>query len=181
MTSRSINGEVVVGMNHARETSERFHSIGLVDAPSPPGLAAIVTLVALTSQVPVSVVSIVQEDRDRQFFAAGYGLDTSWPESRQTGLSHSICKHVARTGVPVVIANVGESALVRDNRAVAALGAVAYLGVPIHWIDGTTIGALCIIDKVPRAWTDMDRVRLEAFAQWIDEHIRIMASGPPAN
>jgi len=127
----------------------------------------------------MSVVSIVQEDRDRQFFAAGYGLDTSWPACRQTGLSHSICRHVTRTGVPVVIANVAESALVRDNRGVVALGAVAYLGVPIHWIDGMTIGALCIIDTVPRPWTDTDRVRLEAFARWIDEQIRTMASGLP--
>lgn len=179
MTRRLINGKVVLGVNRAPETSERFRNIGLVDAPSPPALAAIVTLVALTSHVPVSVVSIVQEDRDRQFFAAGYGLGSSWPACRQTGLSHSICKHVARTGVPVVIANVRESALVADDRAVADLGVVAYLGVPIHWIDGTTIGALCIIDTVPRPWTDMDRVRLEGFAQWVDEQIGIMASGLP--
>jgi len=179
VTSQSINGKVAPGMNQARDTSDFFYRTGLVDAPSPPGLAAIVTLVALTSQVPVSVVSIVQEDRERQFFAASYGLHTSWPASRQTGLSQSICKHVARTGVPVVIPNVRESALVRDNPAVAEFGVVACLGVPIHWINGTTLGALCIIDSVPRPWTDIDRVRLEAFARWIDEQIRIMASGLP--
>ncbi len=181
MTRRSSNGKIVFRVNHAPVTSDRFRSIGLVDAPSPPALAAIVTLVALTSQVPASVVSIVQNDQDRQCVAAGYGLDNAWPACRQTGPIHSICKHVARTGLPVVIANIQESALARGNRPVADFGVVAYLGVPIHWIDGTTIGALCIMDTMPRPWTDMDRVRLEAFARWIDEQIRIMASGLPAD
>ncbi|MDO9713561.1 sensor histidine kinase [Paracraurococcus lichenis] len=42
--------------------------------------------------------------------------------------------------------------VVRDNHAIADLGVVAYLGMPISSRDGHAIGALCAIDTAPREW-----------------------------
>jgi PAS domain S-box-containing protein len=54
---------------------------------------------------------------------------------------------------------------VADLRAVGGLAAMplmarldvgAYLGVPLTSRDGTTLGALCVLDSVPHAWSDRD-------------------------
>lgn len=148
--------------------------IGLVDAPSPKELSALVTLLAYTADVPVSLVSIVQRDMDRQFFAAACGLDAALSERRQTPLSHSFCKHVAERGKPLIINNARRNFLVRNNPSVTELNVIAYLGVPIHWVDGTPIGALCTIDTQERAWTKSDLLRLEAFATCVDGCIKTL-------
>jgi len=148
--------------------------IGLVDGPEPLELTALVTLLAECTGVPVSLVSIVQRDNDRQFFAAAHGLPRPWSDWRQTPLSHSFCKHVASSGTPLVVNNALKTPLVRDNLAVNALGAVAYLGVPIHWTDGTPIGAVCVIDGQERQWSDADLQRLKSFAACVDGYIRTL-------
>ncbi len=148
--------------------------IGLVDGPAPLELTALVTLLADCAGVPVALVSIVQPDNDRQFFAAAHGLPRPWSDRRQTPLSHSFCKHVASSGTALVVNNALKTPLVRDNLAVSVLGVMAYLGVPIHWTDGTPIGALCAIDAQERQWTDADLARLESFAACVDGYIRTL-------
>ena len=44
--------------------------------------------------------------------------------------------------------------LVYDNPAIMDLNVIAYAGIPIITSDGHTIGSFCIIDHVPRHWTE---------------------------
>jgi diguanylate cyclase (GGDEF)-like protein/PAS domain S-box-containing protein len=106
--------------------------------------------------VPVALVSLV--DDKRQFFKSQVGLGEPWATHRETPLSHSFCKHLVASGAPLVVSDARESPVLRDNLAIAELGAIAYAGVPLE-ANGVPIGAFCVIDNVPRDWTE-DEVNL---------------------
>jgi GAF domain-containing protein len=76
--------------------------------------------------VPVSLVSLVGEDR--QFFAGQVGLPEPWASYRETPLSHSFCQHVVNQDEPLIVEDARSDPLVSDNLAVGELGVVAYAG-----------------------------------------------------
>ena len=104
--------------------------------------------------VPMSMVTVV--DADRQLFAGQHGLSEPWAGMRQTPLSHSFCRHVVESGAPLVIDDARRDGRFRDNPAVATLGVIGYLAVPLATPDGRVIGAFCAIDERPRTWKGSD-------------------------
>ena len=60
-------------------------------------------LAARILEVPTSLVTIVEEDRQR--FPGQAGLPEPWATRRETPLSYSFCKHVVAAGAPVEIAD----------------------------------------------------------------------------
>ena len=138
-----------------RARVQALQRTGLLDAAPPaPAFDTLTRLVSAALGVPVSLVSVV--DADRQVFVSQVGLDG---DLRETPLTHSFCRHVADHRRPLVVDDARESPLVADNGAVADLDVVAYLGVPVAAPDGHVIGALCAIDHRPHAWT-ADELRL---------------------
>jgi diguanylate cyclase (GGDEF)-like protein/PAS domain S-box-containing protein len=120
--------------------------------------------------VPVALVSLV-DDR-RQFFKSALGLADPWASRRETPLSHSFCKHIVASGEPLVVADARESPLLRDNLAVSELGVIAYAGVPLA-TDGATIGAFCVVDSVPRHWTDDELTLLRELGDAVQTQISL--------
>ncbi len=59
---------------------------------------------------------------------------------RETPLSHSFCQHVVTSSKPLVIDDARLDPRVKDNRAIADIGVIAYLGIPLT-IDNQVIGA----------------------------------------
>ncbi|GGD22276.1 HWE histidine kinase domain-containing protein [Aureimonas glaciei] len=135
--------------------SARYGAADLLDSPPEKAFDRISELVAKLLQVPVSLVTIL--DAQRQFFKSARGLTSPWSEARETPLTHSLCQHVARTGAPLIVNEARTDPLVRDNLAIADLGVESYLGFPVHAPDGSIIGALCAIDRVPRSWTGAEQ------------------------
>lgn len=72
---------------------------------------------------PVALLTIVAEDR--QFLKSAFGLAEPWASQREMSLSHSFCQYAVRCPDPLVIADAREDPRLRDNRAVADLGAIA--------------------------------------------------------
>ena len=109
-------------------------------------------LAARTLRVPLAMVSLVK--KDAQVFKGMNGvLPEPWHSQRATPLSHSFCQHVQITGDVLLIEDAREHPLVRGNLAIADLGVIAYLGVPLTTASGHTLGSLCAVDHRPRAWT----------------------------
>jgi GAF domain-containing protein len=65
---------------------------------------------------------------------------------------------------PLVIPDARTDPRVWDGGAVAELGVVAYLGVPLVTRAGHALGSFCVIDAVPRAWTPEDVETLTSLA-----------------
>ena len=131
-------------------------------------------LAARILDVPTSLVTIVEEDRQR--FPGQAGLPEPWATRRETPLSYSFCKHVVAAGAPVEIADAREDDRVRDNPAIPEFGIVAYLGVPLASPDGTVFGSVCAMDQRPRAWTADDRALLTdvCTAAATEVHLRLL-------
>src|ERR687893_611596 len=51
------------------------------------------------------------------------------------------------------VGDAGGAPRVRGDPSVEELGVVACLAVPLALPDGRVVGALCAVDRVPRAWT----------------------------
>ena len=131
-------------------------------------------LAARILEVPTSLVTIVEADRQR--FPGEAGLPEPWATRRETPLSYSFCKHVVAAGAPVEIADAREDDRVRDNPAIPEFGIVAYLGVPLASPDGTVLGSVCAMDQRPRAWTADDRALLTdvCAAAATEVHLRLL-------
>jgi signal transduction histidine kinase len=123
----------------------------LLDTAADPAFDRLTRLAAKLLQVPVVLVSLV--DEHRQFFKSCIGLPEPWASKRETPLSHSFCKHTVATGQPLVITDARLDPLVRDNLAIPDLHVIAYAGIPLITDDGYVLGSLCAIDTQPRAWT----------------------------
>ena len=131
-------------------------------AVSDPAFERFARLVRATLGVPVALVTLVSADA--QVFPGAVGLPEPWQTERSTPLSHSFCQHVVTSARPLVIPDAREHPLVQDNLAIADLGAVAYVGVPLLAEDGTAVGSLCAIDVEPREWTDAELAVLRDLA-----------------
>ncbi|WP_170926328.1 HWE histidine kinase domain-containing protein [Devosia lucknowensis] len=130
--------------------------------------------VRVALQVPVAIISIV--DEDRQVFAGHCGLPSPWDSRGETPMTHSFCQHVVEREQPLEVVDANLHELVSTNHAIADLGVRAYLGVPIALPTGELVGALAAIDTVPRVWTEHDRRVLESLALVVEREIAVGVS-----
>lgn len=152
---------------------QRLHSLaetGLLDAPERDALQRYARIATRALRVPVSLVSLVEDDR--QFFAASHGLDVDWEQRRETPLSHSFCQHVVNQRSALVVDDARNDERVCDNLAIRDLNVAAYAGVPLCDPSGNVLGSFCIIDEQPRHWTreelDLLRILADAVAEEVE-------------
>ncbi len=79
-------------------------------------------------------------------------------------LAHPLCNPVLEAGVAFAAADARHDARLRDHRAIAQLGVVAYAGNPIVTSQGQVVGALVVLDRVVRHWSPEDLEILEQLA-----------------
>jgi GAF domain-containing protein len=133
------------------ERLRALRATGLLDSAPDPGFDRHVRLAAEVLNAPVALVSLV--DQDRQFFKSCLGVAEPWASERQTPLSHSFCQHTIAQREPLVVDDAREHPVLRDNPAIADMGAVAYAGIPLITAGGQALGTLCVIDSRPRQWS----------------------------
>jgi diguanylate cyclase len=131
-----------------------LRDLGLLDTGAEEDFDRFTRLATDLLDVPVSLVSLV--DVDRQFFKSHAGLTREVAEAGQTPLSHSFCQYAMASQQPLVISDARDHPLVADSLAVRDLGVIAYAGVPLLLSDGLAMGAFCAIDSKPRDWSDQD-------------------------
>jgi PAS domain S-box-containing protein len=159
----------------ADDAGRRFTALraaGLLDAPAEERFDRLTRLARQLLRVPVALVSLL--DADRQFFLSAQGLPEPWAGLRQTPLAYSFCRSVVESGLPLAVADAREDPRVRGNPAVEELGVTAYAAVPLALPDGCVVGALCGIDREPRAWTAAEEGALRDLAGAVEAE---MAAG----
>lgn len=150
--------------------------LDLVDAPAEESFDNFTALATQIIGTPVSLISIVDIDGDRQFFKSQIGLIDPWATECQTPLSHSFCQHVVRNDAPLVVENAPEHPLVKNNLAIPDLAVFGYLGVPVYAPGRQPVGALCVIESKPRAWNTDDIATLKRLADCVSDVIRLKAA-----
>lgn len=131
---------------------ELLRKTQLLDAPVDEAFDRLTRLASKLLGVPVSLVSLV--DEERQFFFSQVGLGEPWASARETPLSHSFCQYVVEDEAPLVIPDAREDERLRDNLAIPDLGVIAYAGMPLRLSSGEVLGSFCAIDSEPHGWAD---------------------------
>lgn len=128
------------------ERLARLHNLAVLDSGAEDFFDALVQAAAEVTGMPISLISLI--DRDRQWFKANFGL----PGVTETPRELAFCDHVVRGGAPVEVADAHHDPRFADNPLVTGDPNIrAYTGVPLTLSDGTRLGTLCVIDREPRA------------------------------
>ena len=153
-----------------------LEDIGLLDCGGGSEFDDMTAVATRLLDVPVSLVSIVAPERNRQYFASLQGLPEPFASARQTPLSHSFCKHVLARREPLVVEDPRLDPRVRDSKAVHALNIIAYLAVPIRGPDQEVVGAFFAIDDKPRSWSRQDMDDVQRLASAVNAQILLRAA-----
>ncbi len=141
---------------------DALRMLQLDDAGLQETLDAFTRLITDFLSVPVSLVSVV--DGDRQVFLSHQGLATEPGERKSVPVDHSLCRSAVVSARPLVIADARNDPETRDHAAVRELGVGAYAGYPLVLADGVAIGAICAIDTEPHSWDERDLALLASLA-----------------
>lgn len=163
--------------SQAVESSDRLHALlrtELLDTAAEESFDRLTRLAARLLNVPVSLVSLV--DKDRQFFKSQCGLPEPWASARETPLSHSFCQHAVAQAEPLIVRDARDHPLVSENLAIADLNVIAYAGIPLITSGGHVLGSFCAIDSEPRDWTDAEISVLRDLADSVVTEIELRAA-----
>lgn len=120
-----------------------LHDYAILDTPPEESFDRITRLAKMTLQTPMSVVSLVADNR--QWFKSRIGVTGC-----ETARDISFCTHTIQQSEPMVIRDAYEdprftnSPLVRGDPFIRF-----YIGAPLNTPAGYNIGALCAMDTVP--------------------------------
>jgi diguanylate cyclase (GGDEF)-like protein len=115
----------------------------ILDTPPDSDLDALVKLACEIFNVPISIISLI--DRDRQWFKAVAGLEFS-----ETKRAVAICNFAIAGGQPFVVKDALRDPRFASNPLVTGRPDIRfYAGVPLALSPGVNVGTLCIIDRQP--------------------------------
>jgi PAS domain S-box-containing protein len=134
----------------------------LLDTAPEEGFDRLTRMAARLLGASTSLISLVAADR--QFFKSAIGLPEPLASQRIAPLSFSFCSTVVGTGEPLIVEDARRHPLLRHSPAVRELGWVAYAGVPLITREGHVIGSFCVVDRMPRLWSERDIALLQDLA-----------------
>jgi CheY-like chemotaxis protein len=118
----------------------------------------ITRLAAALFNVPMAVISLV--DEDRQWFKSCLGLN-----AKETPRDAAFCAHVVYSREPMIVPDAFQDVRFADNPVVINEPRIRfYAGYPLMLDDGSCIGTLCLLDTRPRTLEGPDLERLHDLA-----------------
>jgi len=121
-------------------------------------------IVALASEIcdaPITLVSLVEEDR--QWFKAETGFGQS-----ETPIDQAICAHTILQDEILEIPDTQADPRTRDNPlCIGDEAARFYAGAPLIAHEGMAIGSLCVLDNKPRVLTPLQRKTLKVLSRQV--------------
>lgn len=140
---------------------EALKSLGLLDTPPDGSFDYITQLAATIFGVPISIISLV--DTDRIWFKSHYGLTV-----KQIGRDPGLCASAILSNDVYVVEDARKDPRTLANPLVASdFGLQFYAAVPLRTADHHNLGTLCIIDKIPRNFSEKEKAILEQLGQLV--------------
>jgi GAF domain-containing protein len=141
-----------------------LHALRILDTPAEDRFDALTTVAAAVANVPIALISLV--DENRQWFKSACGLGA--PE---TPRDVSFCGHAILSDEPLVIEDASCDERFFDNPLVTGPPWVRfYAGFPLH-VGEARIGTLCVIDDHPRKLTVEQIAELTAIARVVEQEL----------
>lgn len=137
----------------------------ILDTPPDGAFDRITALAARRFGVPISIISIV--DEDRIWFKSRHGVPVE-----QIGRDPGLCASAILSNDPHILTDASVDVRSLANPLVARdFGLRFYAGVPLTTSDGHNLGTLCIIDKEPRAIDDAQIADLKDLASMVMDQL----------
>jgi PAS domain S-box-containing protein len=137
-----------------------LHDLGILDSPPDAAFDALARVASLGCGVPISLISLL--DGDRQWFKANVGL----PGVTQTPRDMAFCGYGILGEDVLEVADATADPRFADNPLVLGdPGIRFYAGVPLRLVDGSAAGTLCVIDRAPRRLSDTQTELLRALGE----------------
>ena len=151
-----------------QERLTTLHALRILDTAPEERFDRLTRMAKRMFGVPISLVSIV--DSDRQWFKSAQGLDAS-----ETPRDISFCGHAILGDELFLVPNALEDKRFHDNPLVADNPNIRfYAGCPLKMANGHKMGTLCLIDTVPRDFDKEDQLLLQDLAVMAEQEMAAM-------
>lgn len=161
-------GDLAMGKCHISATSPvhekarlaELRSLNILDTPPEVRFDRYTRLVAQIFNVPIAIISLV--DEDRQWFKSSVGLDVG-----EIPLEMSFCVHALEQDL-LEVPDALEDDFFKHHPAVMDTPFIRfYAGTVLRGPTGQPLGTLCILDKNPRYLTEKERSWLVTFGHLV--------------
>jgi len=121
----------------------------------------ITTLAAHICEVPIAMISLV--DEVRQWFKSKVGL-----EQQQTSRDVAFCAHAILQNEPFIVGDATKDRRFADNALVTGEPYIRfYIGIPLINPEGLALGTLCVVDHQPRQLSAAQQEALQALSRQV--------------
>ncbi|HLJ63218.1 MAG TPA: PAS domain S-box protein, partial [Stellaceae bacterium] len=153
-----------------RERLQVLHRLEILDTEPEEAFDRVTDIAARFFQTPKATVTFV--DRERQWFKSRIGI-----EVRETPRDIAFCSHTIRTDQVCLVPDATRDPRFTDNPLVTSGMVRFYAGAPLITRDGYRVGALCIIDSIPRHDINAsDLIYLERLANVVMDELELRAA-----
>jgi diguanylate cyclase (GGDEF)-like protein len=119
-------------------------------------------LAAASLRVPIALIALLEAGRP--LLGSAVGLPPGFDVRRGDALDDGVVRGACASAVLLAVADLRAEPRLRDGAVVAGSGAVAALAVALTGRSGEPLGALCVFDVRPRAWSGEERALLAELA-----------------
>lgn len=146
---------------HEAERQRALRRYQVLDTSPEESFDRITRLAAQLFDVPVALVTLV--DEDRQWHKSCFGVDR-----REVDRNLSFCAYNLTGDEVMVVEDARADDRFADNPLVTGPPHICfYAGAPLVTSDGYTLGSLCIIDRTPRTFSPEQRSQLRDLAAMV--------------
>ena len=144
-----------------------LQSLGILDTENEARFDDLVAIAAAVCGVPMGAVTLV--DAERQWFKARLGLQAS-----EAPREFAFCGHAILQQGVLVVPDALQDERFRDNPLVTGKDGIRfYAAAPLFGPEGMAVGALCVMDRVPRHLAVYQLQALEALSRQVSAQFEL--------